>query len=203
MPTYKQFVDEQVRLLRAKGIVVFCGAGISLNSGLPLVGPFMTYVFTQLRTPGATARLIRRSSLPFESFVETVLDDDPHADKFLESFVADNPTTTHLLLAKLARKGIISTILTTNFDLCLERAFELEGLVRDRSFLVAYRQDHFATIDWADHGTVKLIKLHGSVEDKRNMLITLGRVSNRALSASRTTSSAISLLAAPTTPSSF
>ena len=38
------------------------------------------------------------------------------------------PTKAHLSIARLAKKGYIRVILTTNFDRLLEKAFELEGI---------------------------------------------------------------------------
>lgn len=38
------------------------------------------------------------------------------------------PTKAHIAIAKLAKKGYVRVILTTNFDRLLEKAFELEGI---------------------------------------------------------------------------
>ena len=74
--------------------------------------------------------------------------------------------------------------MTTNFDQPIEKAMECEGKQLGRDYNVIYREEDFAHIDWADN-RCRLIKIHGSIDDKKAMAITLSQVSRHDLSAPR------------------
>ncbi|HSG38744.1 MAG TPA: SIR2 family protein, partial [Thermoanaerobaculia bacterium] len=92
------------------------------------------------------------------------------------------PNTNHLFLAKLARAGCLKTVCTTNFDLLLERAFEAEGLERGRDYEVIYKDEDFTHLRAQAAGPVRILKLHGSVEDPYEMAITLRQVARKGFS---------------------
>jgi tetratricopeptide (TPR) repeat protein len=123
------------------------------------------------------------SNLPFEAFMET-LRENSDVDKIFDIFDIGEPNTNHILLAKLAKAGYITTICTTNFDCLIEKAFDREGLAREKDYQVYYKEADLERIQWDEH-LIQLIKIHGSMEDKDNMAITLKQVASQVLSIQR------------------
>jgi len=177
------FILELLRSIKGKEVVIFCGAGISRHSALPIVKDLVPYILKKLDVGQEEAEIILNSNLPFEAFIET-LRRSSHSNRILDIFDLGKPNTNHLLLAKLAKLGYVTTICTTNFDRLIERAFDSEGLVRGDDYRVYYKEGDLARIGWND-STINLIKIHGSVEDKDNMAITLGQVASQVLSSQR------------------
>ncbi len=165
---------------------VFCGAGISHNSGLPIVLEFEGEVLGKLPVTDEDKAGILSSDRPFEMFMEYLRVVEPAAfQKLLSIYDSGAPNASHRLLAKLMRAGSIRTIVTTNFDRLIERALQDEGFTAGREYRVYYREEGFPTIDWAPGSDPCLIKLHGSVEDMANMAVTLERVAARRFSKAR------------------
>lgn len=100
--------------------VVFCGAGISYNSGLPTVIPFIRYLLEKFDLPEEHKKAILGPQLndlgmPFEGFMESLIENSD-ATRLIDMYKAGNPNTNHRLLAKLMKAGKYMTIVTTNFD---------------------------------------------------------------------------------------
>ena len=177
------FIQEIIREIKEKKTVVFCGAGISFHSGLPLANDLVKYLLEKLNTNKEDINAIINSSLPFESFIES-LRSNSNVNEILEIFKHGEPNANHLLLAKLAKAKYLSTILTTNFDPLIEKAFEAQELKRGVDFEVYYRENDLDKIKW-NNTKINLVKIHGSVEDIQNMAITLEQVSSEILSEKR------------------
>lgn len=178
--TVEDVVERLAASFRAGEAAVFCGAGLSFRSGLPLVSQLVPRA---LETTGATRKEIRvmmRSGLPFEAFVEMLGRYTP-VDDLLRLFDLGEPNTNHLLLAKLIRRGNLKTVVTTNFDRLIEKACAQEGLQIGRDVAMSRNDAEFERIDWKSD-TPRLIKIHGSAEDREGMAVTLSRVAARALS---------------------
>ena len=203
--------------------VIFCGAGISRDSGFPVVNEFVPYVLLTLcvgseEIPAieATLKTITDAqqrqdrlkqiiakkmevslevvdkiinSLPFEAFMEIVRDNS-HSLKIFEIYDADayephvEPNTNHIMLARLVATGKVRTIVTTNFDRLIEKALEQQHKQAGLDYDVIYREEDFERIDWAQD-RCRLIKIHGSIDDKQAMAITLSQVAKQEFSAAR------------------
>jgi tetratricopeptide (TPR) repeat protein/NAD-dependent SIR2 family protein deacetylase len=181
--SFADFLNESVQQFSAGRGVVFCGAGISLRSGLPLAGEFVSYIVDRIGLTKEQATAVVNSGLPFEAFVET-LRGMTDTNVLLGAFAAQEPNTNHRLIAKLAKAGKLSIICTTNFDRLIEIALESEDLKAGRDYKVFHTLEVLSRIDWAD-GKIRVIKLHGSVEDRENMAITLRQVARKDLTEQR------------------
>ncbi len=179
----QKFTKILTQSLKSRKIAVFCGAGISYNSGMPLVNQFVQYLLRKLDVPQEHIDIIINSDLPFESFMESVVENS-NPDKLFDIFEYGDPNTNHVFLAKLAKANLVKIICTTNFDLLIERAFDDEGLIRDEDYKVYYTEAEFKKIDWSKD-IIHLIKIHGSVENKEDMGITLKKVASEVLSTQR------------------
>ncbi|MFA4835351.1 MAG: tetratricopeptide repeat protein [Dehalococcoidia bacterium] len=209
--------------INAGEAIIFCGAGISRDSGFPVVEDIVPYVLLTLcadskeiptieaslkAIPDAAQRQGRLKqiiaekmavspevvgkiihNLPFEAFIET-LHDNSKIDEILEIYNADayqphvEPNANHMMLARLVAAGKVRTIVTTNFDQLIEKALEKQGKQAGVDYDVIYREEDFKHIGWTQD-RCRLIKIHGSIDDKKAMDITLRQVAKKELSEAR------------------
>jgi tetratricopeptide (TPR) repeat protein len=203
-------VLKEIALKIAAGkAVVFCGAGISKESGLPLATELQEEILHwTVRLDDETKRTIEQqhnsdlsfeiqlqlqknelcrsllsSHLPFEFFFQ-VLSEVGDIRNLIQIFSAGEPNINHVTLARLVKEGYLRTICTTNFDPLLEQALLNEGLVQNVDFDVSAEADEIELIDWSSDRT-HVVKLHGTCEDFESIGVTLKNVSQRTLSSSR------------------
>lgn len=181
MKNLKQNIQELIleisEKIKLKETAIFCGAGISFNSGLPLVNDLIKYILKSLDVEDSDSEKILNSNLPFEGFIQT-LTDEVSVDSILDIFLKGEPNVNHELIAGLINKGLVKTILTTNFDILIEKALNNLGLIKGENFQVYSTEKEFEKIDW-ESDTIKIIKIHGCVSDKKEMAITLKLVAKR------------------------
>lgn len=162
--------------------VIFFGAGVSLNSGIPIVHGGSDYegiVDNILRHLGASESYIQTvvdRGMPFEAFIDD-LTIASSIDLLLEVFDADVPNHAHKFFAKCALKGIANTFVTTNFDKLLEKALDDAGV----PYQVFSSETAFTQIDW-DSEITKVIKLHGTIDQKDELGVTIQRVAQKRFS---------------------
>ena len=114
--SFDRFLLELNTGIKQKEIIFFCGAGISRHSGLPLANDLVQAILAKLDILPEEIETITNSGLPFEAFIETLIDNS-EPNQIIEIFDLGKPNTNHFLLAKLAKAGYVTTIFTTNFDL--------------------------------------------------------------------------------------
>jgi len=222
-PEVESAINVSASSINAGQTVIFCGAGVSRDSGFPVVEEFVPYVLLTLCVSSEEIPAIEASlkaiadaqqrqdrlkqiiakkmevspevvgkiinSLPFEAFMET-LRENSKIDELFTIYDAEayephvEPNSNHVILARLAATGKVRTIVTTNFDQLIEKALGQEGRLAGRDYDVVYREEDFERIDWA-HDRCRLIKIHGSVDDKQSMAITMTQVAKQELSAAR------------------
>lgn len=160
-------------------LCVFCGAGISLHSGIPLASTLIKAVLKYLKFNEEEKKSFLRADLPFESVVE-MLFETTDLRPLLKIFQNKEPNLNHILFAKLAAAGILRIFITTNFDTLLEDALKNEGV----PFRLIYKEGDLEKIEYSSKD-IQVIKLHGTVEDYDSLAITIKRVSNQQLFSSR------------------
>lgn len=169
--------------LESGELVVFCGAGVSFDSGMPLADDIVHHVVSQINLSENEDSIIKTSELPFESFMETVAEQSYISD-LLDIFRGGVPNANHLLLAHLTKQGYLKTICTTNFDLLIEHAFNNVGMIYGKDYHVLCSEKQFETVNLVDN-KIRIIKIHGSIDDPESMAITLQYVASRVRSLSR------------------
>lgn len=92
-------IDELIHKIKHSETAVFCGAGISYHSGLPIVHQLISKILDVISVNSADAQIILNSDMPFETFIESI-DNEVGVDTILEIFEAGEPNTTHELLAE-------------------------------------------------------------------------------------------------------
>ena len=156
MGTYISGEDFRCQLEQnSRRVAFFLGAGVSHDSpaSLPLAAEWKTALIDgllahgtiEVRT-GSCREPLREfvKSIPLESLfqpIQKVTTDDVFSAGF--SIVAGaRPNRSHLAIAKLAKAGRVSSLITTNFDGCLERALDRYGV----PYLVAAAPSDFLSI---------------------------------------------------------
>lgn len=176
--------------LGSKNLAVFCGAGISKNSGIPLANELKAYILNVLPICAEKREVeLIMSAVPFEAFMEIVGWAFPITD-LPNVFNAGEPNANHLLIAKLAKLGYIRTIVTTNFDLLIERALEKEGLCENEDFRVFRSEEEFICLDFENlaaelRDAIAVFKIHGSADREESLRATLHAIASNALSPAR------------------
>jgi hypothetical protein len=159
--------------------ILFCGAGISVNSGLPTARQLLWEIGEKLPLSKRAMEIILRSPYPFEAFME-VLRSNTKIDALLNIFSRGEPCTTHRLIAKLAAANKLSVICTTNFDTLIESALEQEGLARSVDYEVYFELPALRKADLSS-AMVKVLKLHGSIEEPASVMFTINHVASGTL----------------------
>ena len=96
----------------------------------------------------------------------------------LQALEGDTPNLVHLWLATLAKAGFIKSIITTNFDTLIERAFQVVGAPL-RVFVesIDYEKSEFPDnfTDIAQESPCNLFKLHGTATKPKTCIDTLAQ----------------------------
>lgn len=92
----------------------------------------------------------------------------------LQGLEGDTPNPAHLWLATLAKAGLLTAIVTTNFDTLIERAFAMAGV----ALVVLVNPEEYAQMDGAGgllKPPCKLLKLHGTATSPASCVDTLAQ----------------------------
>jgi len=177
---FNELVDKIVTDFSNGSLAVWCGAGVSIPSGLPnakeLVKELLLNTQLKLDEQERISGIVP-SKLPFERLMEVVLGtmDNVAQKQLLNMFSLGQPSIYHLFLARLARLGMLKIICTTNFDTHIETALNNENLERGKDYDVYQSIEQFGEIDWHSN-IIHVIKLHGSVELPEKLAVTVSRV---------------------------
>jgi tetratricopeptide (TPR) repeat protein len=163
---------------------IFCGAGISKNSGLPQANALECSILENLEMEKEDREGFVLTKRPFEAFMETISDNLDISD-LLKLFTLAKPNSTHRLIAILAKMGIVQMLITTNFDNCIEQAFEMEGLRKGIDYDTIYNETDFDKFKSRGKEVITLIKIHGTAENIPSVRTTLKQIAARALSMKR------------------
>ncbi|TAL70148.1 MAG: hypothetical protein EPN82_05915 [Bacteroidetes bacterium] len=149
---------------------LFFGAGVSINSGIPTTNIILKKILSALNMSIYSKQLIALN-YPFESFMEELslhLD----IDNFLNIFLEGQPNHFNFLVKKLIDKGIVKNLMTTNFDLLIEKTPDLNLnniLVDEKSFRNI------------DDNTINYIKIHGCASKKNTIRTTMSQIFKKQL----------------------
>lgn len=173
-----KIIEEIVKDIRGEKISFLLGSGISINSGIPMVGGVKdnsiidgieTYILSKL---GFSIDDISKfiNTIPFETFFEVLIDNGLDMNTFIRVFES-KPSFIHNTVAKFAQKGLTNSIATTNFDECIEKALD--------ELKIGYNVHLSEKIGDEKQPDVTVRKFHGSIEDVHNLVISVKRITNR------------------------
>lgn len=136
-------------------------------------------IFDKLKLNDIDKKTMMDFPMPFELFMETILNYSDGQDLF-KLFEIGSPNTNHHFIAWLCKERLVKYLITTNFDNHFETALEKLSV----PYKIIYKEDDFKEVLGEDD-CVTLIKLHGSVHDRENIAITIKQVANKNLIAHR------------------
>ncbi len=169
--------------------VIFFGAGVSLNSGIPIVKNIVEdgkivqeglvdVILDNICSEHDDKVVVKEAGLPFEGFIETLMLTG-NIDPILDIFEIGNPNHFHKLMAELAMIGKVVTFVTTNFDRHLEDAMTSLGMVEGKNYIVTVIEPHTEFARTTVDELVTIYKLHGDINNRDNLGITLRNVSSK------------------------
>lgn len=167
------------------------GAGISKQppSNLPLGRELIHYILKCLCKYSVLKKfyeemLMKESSLskrlfeyPFEGFIQFFERNYSILEFLTRIFMCEKnrPNLIHSLIAKLVSKNLVNDVMTTNFDLLLERALERENV----NFQVYFRETQFGDYVKRKTRVFALVKIHGSAHKASSIRATFDVISGR------------------------
>lgn len=166
-------LDKVTEALITTRHALWLGAGISVASGVPTVRPLCSRILRGLGLRDSDIEDVVRAGVPFESLFE-VLMSVADCTTLFEVFRGERPSLAHKFAARLAKHGLVRTILTTNFDALIEEALSDHGV----EFDLFTSDEEFSSIDWASQ-KLRVIKLHGTIHDIKELVLTIRRVAAR------------------------
>lgn len=148
-------------------ITVFCGAGISITSGIPCANPIVEGILKELGCSDYDVkRFIKKQELPipFESVIQVLKETITfnYNKKFIGEFITlfkAKPNNNHFLLSEFLQNKAIENIVTTNFDCCIEKS--LKNNFKQKK-LIVYAEDDYS-LEKLSYKS-KIIKLHGCIK---------------------------------------
>lgn len=172
-------IQKAVEELVREPFSVLFGAGLSSHSGIPLANDFVRAVLQLLHLSEEEQSDFMSARLPFESVMEVLLD-IAAPDQLFNIFEGKEKGPGHLLFAKLAGIRHLRILATTNVDTLMEKALDDTGV----PYTLYYTDCDLKGIQWGAK-QLPLIKLHGTVGDRKSLALTIRRVASRHLVASR------------------
>lgn len=180
----EKHTDEFLRILdtkknsRSEKIIIFAGAGISIDSNLPSADTLLDWTLGKLlgsreenepniinveklrnKIQDETTQLSRERKLPPELIYDAIYEfAGQKVFTLLDPLRFGSPNLNHGLLAVLLKTKYVDTVVTTNFDCLIEKAVD--------------------SFDFFSSYIVKknIWKIHGSIDDPNSMVTTFRRV---------------------------
>lgn len=155
-----------------------CGAGISRDSGMPVVNNYLETLFKETGFNDYEIGQLLTRELPFEFWIEEYQKFNP--DFFIEliRIYSNNifvPNKNHLLLSLIIKSNICNEIYTTNFDQLLEKSLKSQNI----EFSLCYEDNHFKAIT---NSINRIIKLHGTAENVDSICTTIKNIAQKRYS---------------------
>jgi SIR2-like domain len=155
---------EIARELTAGNLVLFVGSGLSTGAGLPDWATLVAPLAVELGQPLSRAAINGFQLLEIAADYEAEHGRNALVRKFRRALegVGSSPTPVHMLLVKMLNPA---TIITTNYDNLIERAF-----LSDQQRCDVVTSD--AGLAYWDAPTTQLIKLRGDLKQPDKLIIT-------------------------------
>jgi NAD-dependent SIR2 family protein deacetylase len=178
---YNNFIDIITHEFSSKSIALFVGAGISRGAGLPLANEIKDEIFQDICTPYLSTNIHppdeKIHSIMLELLLQVINDYIGNSINDISAiFSSQQPIKNHLFIARMAKRGLLKYIFTTNFDSLIEIALDVEGV----SYYQVFDEETFNLATNGDD-IPWVIKLHGTIPYKSaksadSMILTLNQV---------------------------
>jgi tetratricopeptide (TPR) repeat protein len=177
--------DRLLGRLRAHDLVLFCGAGVSMDppATLPdwstfrdetikaVASAYPPLVDMVAKLTGQEILGARGEALAPELVATEVSRVNPDYFQSLRAMDHDQPNRNHELIAALVASGLVQHVVTTNFDQLIERALANRGV----DPLVVRSDDDYerAAQAWSTETRPVVLKLHGCLSRPETIVATI------------------------------
>ena len=181
--SFSSCLEQIAESARSKRLSLWVGAGISRDppASLPLANELKFCILEKICSESSLHKLYEDhlqdgkdvggliKEYPLEAFIERIYEIRHEntrkiVDKIAELFRCGSPNHNHFLIAGMMKKGYIRQILTTNFDLLIERALEALGCPHLVDFAVCSTEEQFRRMN-SNLKVPTILKIHGSADD--------------------------------------
>jgi hypothetical protein len=166
-------------VIKERRFVLFCGSGVSKDAGIPTGWDILLETLKMLRHRNENQKLDysydkmevyyneNYKNLTYSKIIEQTYPYPEDQRSFLQSkFEGKKPGPSHKLIAKWVKSELIKFIITTNFDNCLEKALDEEGL-EGRYSKISSGDDALNSEPWPHVESCRIYKIHGTIEKGR------------------------------------
>ena len=128
--------DRLIDNLRSSGFVALTGSAVSLfepanlPSGLAVTNALASLLAEPVLSHKDTIKKLIQNCA-FEHILESCPDHERIGDNLMRLYAKGKPNRLHELIAELVKRGVIRHIITTNYDPCIEQAFNAVGVAHD------------------------------------------------------------------------
>jgi tetratricopeptide (TPR) repeat protein len=197
---FSECLEQIAESARQKRLSLWVGGGISWPT-LPLSNELKFYILERICDHSELRQLyedrLRKEKdigedikkYQLEAFIESISQINPQlVAKIAELFLGGFPNKNHFLIARLMEKGIVREVLTTNFDVLVERVLESiadnKGWREAVDYCVYSKEEQFERLQ-SELDLPTILKIHGSADNEESMRITLRGVASKTLSQKR------------------
>jgi len=159
-----------------KKYVLFCGAGVSKDAGIPTGGDILLETLRQIRTQEEEENK-EYTDKEMEAYYEENFKDTTYSEiieslfpsreeqrEFLEKLFENKaPGRTHKLIAEWVKAGLIRFIIATNFDSSIEHSLDDAGL-RGKYSVITDGAQVLRSKPWNLVENCRIYKVHGTIE---------------------------------------
>lgn len=156
--------------------VLFCGAGISRDAGIPTGWDILLETLKKIRnqeesegkdySKGEMEKFYEENlnDLTYSEVLESLYPSIEEQRAFLKDQFQDiSFGKSHKLIAEWVKEGLIRFIITTNFDSLLEQALDDAGL-RGRYSVISTGEQVLTSKPWNNVEICRIYKIHGTIE---------------------------------------
>lgn len=155
--TFYEMIDDLSSALHRKRLVIFVGAGVSKNSGLPTWGQMVQVFAKQIGYP-MNGRLATEEYIRIPQYYYCLDESEGHSAYYslIKSMLPENiqPNLLDYLIVSLHPKHIV----TTNFDTLLDQVAVGYQVIREDRDLLTNISSHY------------LLKLHGDIRQPQKLV---------------------------------
>lgn len=162
-----------------KKYVLFCGAGVSKDAGIPTGWDILLETLRLIRAQ-EEGESKEYTNEEIESYYKEKYKDVTYSEiigslfpsieeqrAFLKKqFEGKAPGKAHKLIAQLVKEGLVRFVVTTNFDSMIEQVLDEVGL-RGKYTVISDKEQVLNSKPWNHVETCRVYKIHGTIEQGR------------------------------------
>lgn len=161
---------ELAEMISRGSVGFFFGAGTSIHAGIPMASVVINRILASMALPIEYSEKVLKLKYPFEAFLELLRRYEP-LHKMLGIFKKGYPTEFHWLVKGLVEKGLVTQLMTTNFDLLIEKT-DIANLN------IVYEEKHFVGLS---DQSINYIKVHGCADHINSIRTVMGSIAQKKL----------------------